>query len=125
MHARLIIVAVLLGGCAGAAGVPTVNDAYIWPVEGQGADRTGQDKADCYRIAQGLTADEALAAGSKAGGSALVDGGLVLGAAGAFGAGAVAYEMELARRYPPDLGKYGACLTARGYSVDWPRGKQP
>jgi hypothetical protein len=105
---------VLLAGCA--TGAPTVQSAYVWPTNGQGPERTSQDKTGCYRIAQGLDGGT-LPSGSADTATAYAIGGMA--------AGAVAYELELARRYPPDLSKYGACLTARGYSVDWPKGKQP
>jgi hypothetical protein len=67
-------------------------------------------------MAQGFT-DGVLPAASDDTQRAIALGGIT--------AGAVTYELELARRYPPDLSKYGTCLTARGYSVDWPKGKQP
>ena len=110
----LVAMFAMLASCA--SGPTTTQDAYVWPAKGQGGERTGQDKAECYRVAQGFT-DGVLPTGSSETGVAFAIGG--------FTGGAVAYEQELARRYPPDLSKYGTCLTARGYSVDWPKGKQP
>jgi hypothetical protein len=110
----IVMLVVAISGCATSA--PTVYDAYIWPVKGQGSERTAQDKAECYRVSQGF-ADGVTPTASAATGLAFALGGLAQGAA--------AHELELARRYPPDLSTYGACLTARGYSVDWPQGKQP
>ena len=124
MKLGLFLVAVLLSGCAALDPFP-VNHAYVWPTKGQGTDQTAKDKVECYRIAQGLTPEVVQAEGSHAAFDAAVDGTVFLGAVGGFAGGAAAYEQELARRYPPDLKKYGSCLVARGYSVDWPNGRQP
>lgn len=111
--ALVVIVGALLG-CA--SGPPKIQDAYVWPAKGQGIEQTAQDKLQCYRMAQGF-ANGVLPAASADTQGAIALGGIT--------AGAVTYELELARRYPPALSKYGACLTARGYSVDWPKGRQP
>ena len=110
----LIISLTVLVACT--SGPLKVHDAYVWPAQGQGTEQTARDKAQCYRVSQGFT-DGVLPTATQDTGAAFAIGGLT--------GGAVAYEQELARRHPPDLTKYGACLSARGYSVDWPSGRQP
>ena len=121
----------ILVAFTGCAMLPT-DGLYVHEPSGYSLDRLATDKTVCYREAQGpKTAyrgegvDPLVGAGVTAGillgltgspraGMALSGGSAALGAVGAM----IAAERADAARYPPDVGKYRACLEQKGYWVE-------
>jgi len=126
-----LVLAGMVGGCV------STQNAYVHAPPGYSQDRIDADKVYCFREAQGNPADP------YSGSTATTTGPVVppptnpsglavnlfranVGASALGGLGDImAAEAESVRRYPPDPEKYEACLTKKGYMVQWPENTRP
>lgn len=105
----LVALVVLTYGCAtDPIARLSGQTGYVVPLRGQTEAKLADDKYQCFegaRAPRGAVTARATETGYVG-----------TGAAGFVG-GAAATEIEELRRNPPDLVKYRACMTERGYEV--------